>query len=302
MSRFRVDDDSTVTQTGPESERPSMPVTHRAYLVALVGSHVGEMYPLSEPDMVVGRSSKVDIRLDEEGISRRHARLVQMGNDFFIEDLKSVNGTFVNGTPIKGQTLKDGDKIRLGAATILKFTYHDRLDELFQRQMHDAALRDALTKTFNRRYFLHRLDTEFAYAVRHKSNLAIALFDIDHFKSINDKYGHVTGDLVLADIAKVASTALRTEDVLARYGGEEFAIVCRGIPSANVPILGERLRASIAEHAFEFDGHIIPVTASVGIATYPEQSVTSAVGLIGAADAALYEAKRGGRNRVVVAG
>jgi two-component system, cell cycle response regulator len=273
----------------------------RAYLIVLAGSNVGEMYRVDGPELVIGRASGAAIRLNDDGISRRHARLLQLeNNQVLIEDLGSSNGTLVNGEPVTQLTLHDGDKIRLGSTTILKFTYHDHLDESFQQQMYDAALRDGLTKAFNRKYFLDRLETEVAYARRHHTQLSLLIFDVDHFKRINDTYGHLAGDYVLARIAKIASNTVRTEDVFARYGGEEFAILCRGVGLDNAGILAERLRILIEGSMFEHDGVRVRVTVSIGVAAHPELAVENGQELIGAADEALYEAKRTGRNRVLL--
>ncbi|HVY46068.1 MAG TPA: GGDEF domain-containing protein [Minicystis sp.] len=272
----------------------------RAYLIVLAGSNVGEMHRVEADETVIGRAQNVNIRLNDDGISRRHARIVQAGNQVLIEDLQSANGTLVNGTPIVRQALQDGDKIRIGSTTILKFTYHDRLDESFQQQMYDAALRDGLTRAFNKKYFLDRLETEIAYATRHKANLSLVMFDIDHFKRVNDTYGHLAGDYVLARVSKLAMGTVRTEDVFARYGGEEFAVICRGVPLPSAGILAERLRVLVEAAIFEHESVRIPITISAGVAAYPDVQVETAAQLIACADEALYEAKRGGRNRVLL--
>ncbi|HEX7601445.1 MAG TPA: FHA domain-containing protein, partial [Polyangiaceae bacterium] len=121
----------------------------RAYMIVLTGSNVGEMYRLQAGETVIGRASTVAIKLGDDGISRRHARVIVEGTVVRIEDLQSSNGTLVNGARVDSQTLKDGDKIQIGSTTILKFTYHDKLEETFQQQMYDAALRDGLTKAYN---------------------------------------------------------------------------------------------------------------------------------------------------------
>ena len=203
------------------------------------------MYRLEEGETFLGRGQTATVKLMDDGISRRHARIVQQGGEVLIEDLKSSNGTIVNGAPVSMQLLKDGDKIRLGSTTILKFTYNDQLDESFQQQMYEAALRDGLTKAFNKKYFLDRLETEIAYARRHQANLSLLMFDVDHFKRVNDTHGHLAGDFVLAKLAKVSSATVRTEDIFARYGGEEFGVICRGVSLPNAGILGERLRAVV---------------------------------------------------------
>ena len=272
----------------------------RAYLIVLTGSNVGEMFRLEQGEHVIGRGQGVAVRLIDDGISRRHARVVQVGDKVFIEDLQSSNGTYVNNDQIKTAQLQDGDKIRLGSTTVLKFSYHDRLDETFQQQMYDAALRDALTRAFNKKYFLDRLETELAYARRHQQPLSLVMFDVDFFKRVNDTYGHVAGDYVLARLARIAASTVRTEDVFARYGGEEFGVICRGVALMNAGILAERLRTMVAGNTFEHEGQKLPVTISVGVAAYPEVDAKSSIELIAAADEALYEAKRTGRNRVLL--
>jgi diguanylate cyclase (GGDEF)-like protein len=272
----------------------------RAYLIVLAGSNVGEMYEVEGPETVLGRGANATVRLNDDGISRRHARLVLVQNEVVLEDLNSSNGTAVNGETITQRILRDGDKIRLGSTTILKFTYHDHLDVSFQQQMLDAALRDGLTKAFNKRYFLGRLETELAYAKRHRAPLSLVMFDVDHFKRVNDTFGHLAGDYVLAKISKLTQNTVRTEDVFARYGGEEFGVICRGVNLANAGILGERLRAIVETTEFDHEGTRMPITISVGVAAYPDLPLESPEQLIAAADEALYQAKRTGRNRVLL--
>jgi diguanylate cyclase (GGDEF)-like protein len=215
-----------------------------------------------------------------------------------LEDLGSTNGTFCNGTRVQRQALAHGDKILLGSTTILKFSYHDKLDEMFQRQMSESALRDGLTKTFNKRYLSERLESEFTYATRHLTSLVLLFLDIDHFKKINDAYGHPAGDFVLAELSKLVSDTLRPEDILARYGGEEFAIISRGGEVSEGEVMAEGLRRLVEKHAFVFENRSIGVTISVGVAGIPNPGVQSAADLIAVADEMMYEAKRSGRNRV----
>jgi two-component system cell cycle response regulator len=270
----------------------------RAYLIVLQGSNVGEMYRLEGGESVLGRGTAATIRLGDDGISRRHARIIVEKDKVRIEDLGSSNGTLVNGTLVQSQALRDGDKIQLGSTTILKFTYHDKLEENFQRAMYDAALRDDLTKAFNKKHFLDRLEQEVAFSRRHGSHLSLLMFDVDHFKRINDTYGHLAGDHVLQKLSQVSQSTVRTEDIFGRYGGEEFAVLCRGIPLESAATLAERLRALIETTQFAFDQQVIPVTVSIGVAAYPQVAVQNGLELIAAADEALYAAKRSGRNRV----
>lgn len=273
----------------------------KACLTVLVGGSVGETFVLGKGETVLGRSQQAQVRIPGEGISRMHARIVQVEGSVFIEDLQSANGTFVNDRRIERAPLSEGDKIRLASTSVLKFSYHDRLDEAFQKQMFDAALRDGLTHAFNQRYILDRLTTELAYARRHQSTLTFLMMDLDYFKQINDRFGHLAGDRVLVHVARIASATLRAEDVFGRYGGEEFCVICRGIGQSQAAVLAERLRARIASTPIDHDGQAIAVTASFGVATFPGVQADSATALVSAADDALYEAKEAGRNRVVVA-
>jgi two-component system cell cycle response regulator len=294
--------DQTATKPAvpPESDREQK--RNLAYLVVLAGVSAGEMFKLQEDRTVVGRGPKVGVRLNDEGVSREHCEFLREGDKIVVADLNSTNGTFCNGTRIDRRELADGDKIMVGSTTILKFTYHDYLDEVFQRQMYESALRDGLTKVFNKKYFTDYLEKEFAFAVRHKGPLALIFLDIDHFKKINDTHGHPGGDFVLSELSQMMLQLLRTEDVLARFGGEEFTILCRGSDLTGARIVAERLRAAVEERKFTFGGKEIPVTISLGVAAVPESGVNDHAAFLAAADKALYEAKRSGRNRVSLAG
>src|SRR5262249_39648714 len=188
-----------------------------------------------------------------------------------------------------------------GATTILKFTYIDDLEVTFQRKMLEAALRDGLTGAFNKRYFLERLGTELAFAQRHSTPLSLILMDVDHFKKVNDTYGHPAGDEVLVALTKVAHEIIRKEDVFARYGGEEFAVLCRSVDVASAGVLAERLRDRIASTVVQYEGERIPITVSLGVADlFDDLASANPEKLIAAADHALYKAKQGGRNQVVL--
>jgi len=270
----------------------------RAYLVVLAGTAVGEMYKIETEQTIIGRGQKAQIRLMDDGISREHAQLVIQGDRVMLEDLGSTNGTYCNGLKVDRKELVDGDKILVGSTTILKFTYHDNLDEIFQKQMYESALRDGLTRAFNKKYFTDRLESEFTFSTRHSAPLSLLLFDIDHFKKVNDTHGHQAGDYVLSELSNLMAGSLRVEDVFARYGGEEFGVICRGADSAQGQIVGERMRRAVEGMPFLYEGKRIPVTISLGLATLPDPSIKDANQLISAADTALYKSKNGGRNRL----
>jgi two-component system, cell cycle response regulator len=267
-------------------------------LIVLMGDSVGKTFPLERP-AIIGRGDVAQVRLHDDGISRRHAMVIRVGGELCLEDLQSANGTRVNGTPITRHMLRDGDKIQLGGRTILKFADADSVEEGFHQAMYEAAVRDALTHVYNRRHFVERLASEVAYSRRHRAPLSLLMIDIDHFKRINDGHGHPAGDYVLTTLGQILIGAVRAEDVVARYGGEEFAILCRGTPPMSALQLAERLRRGVESHSFVYRDKRISVTLSVGIAMCAD-SPTAAQHLVAKADAALYEAKQAGRNRAVL--
>jgi two-component system, cell cycle response regulator len=294
--------DQTHTQPATPVESDKEQKRNLAYLVVLAGVSAGEMFKLQVDKTVCGRGPKCAVRLNDEGVSREHCQLVREGEKIVLEDLGSTNGTFCNGIRVDRRELADGDKIMVGSTTILKFTYHDYLDEVFQRQMYESALRDGLTKVFNKKYFTDYLEKEFAYAARHSSPLALIFLDIDYFKRINDTHGHPAGDFVLSELSQLMATLVRTEDVLARFGGEEFTVLCRGTDADGAKIVAERLRRTVEEHTFSFGAKTIPVTISLGIAGIPDTAIVDHAQFLAASDKALYEAKRTGRNRVCLHG
>src|SRR5580692_13145530 len=300
MTRDRVANplDDTTRMAPAQEAGPADAQQAAACLVVLSGSNVGEMYRIEKDQVLIGRGDKVDLRLVDDGISREHVRLSKEEGRIVLEDLGSTNGTYCNGQRVARQPLAEGDKILVGSTTILKFSYQDRLDEMFQRQMSESALRDGLTHAFNKRYFNERIDSEFQYANRHRTPLSLVFIDIDHFKRINDVHGHQAGDAVLTQLATLLMSMLGEEEVFARYGGEEFAIVARGSTLEVGAALSEKVRAAVADHPFAHDGAAIPVTVSVGVAAAPAAGLASAAELVARADETMYAAKRSGRNRV----
>jgi two-component system cell cycle response regulator len=302
MSNGDAEDDDGKTRVRPAPPDAATPEGRdRAYLIVLAGSGRGQMFKIDDTRSVIGRGSEAQVRVLDDGISREHAAVRIVGGRVMVEDLGSTNGTFCNGIRVTSRELADGDKIMLGSTTILKFTYHDRLDEQFQQQMYESALRDGLTKVYNRKHFDDLFSKEFAFASRHGTPLALLFIDLDFFKKVNDTHGHPAGDYVLAEVSGVLSSAVRAEDLVARFGGEEFCVLCRGTDTTGARDLGERLRVEIEQRRLVYGMKVIPVTISVGVAAMPDKSITQATGLLAAADKALYEAKRAGRNRVVVA-
>jgi diguanylate cyclase (GGDEF)-like protein len=288
-------DDVTHVQSAPLTLAKAPLSKRDAYLIVLAGSMMGEMFKIGRERTIIGRGQKADIRMLDDGISREHCEIVVEGEKLVLHDLNSTNGTYCKGVRVTAHELADGDKILVGSNTVLKFTYHDKLDETFQRQMYESALRDDLTKAFNKKYFMDRVESEFAYALRHNVPLTLVAFDLDHFKSINDRFGHDTGDEALRVFAATASTNMRLHDVVGRLGGEEFAaILPGGLETAQM--VAERVRAAFETRGVEIDGHVMNATVSIGISE-SLADVAQVSTMLTRADRALYAAKANGRNR-----
>lgn len=276
-------------------------IRDRPCLVVLAGSRMGESVNVSD-GMTVGRGADADFQISDDGVSRIHLRLERIAKGRMrVIDQDSRNGTFVNGRRVTDALLRDGDKVYLGTKVIVRFSYADYLEEAYQQQMYEAALRDPLTGLFNRRHLLTQLDSEFRFVVRHSTPLTIVIIDLDHFKQLNDEHGHLVGDHALSGFGKFLAGAVRGGDVAARYGGEEFMLVCRGIrPAAGVK-LANRLREALAGLLLVEEHPQLRMTFSAGVAGMPDPRINSPVELIRAADTALYEAKHKGRDRVEIA-
>jgi diguanylate cyclase (GGDEF)-like protein len=298
---FDDDDDCTSVASRAELNKAlaDQAKKQRPWLVVVSGrTTVGKMFELDH-GVVIGRSPQCDVHLDEEGISRRHARIQRREDgNVVIQDLESRNGTFVNGARVESHVLKDGDKIQIGSISILKFSYQDELDEALSKNLYESATRDALTKVANKKTFAETLEREFAYATRQRNGLSIVLFDVDHFKKINDTYGHPAGDYVLATLAQTVARSLRKEDLLARIGGEEFGIVLRGMRETDAIACADRIRRTIESTEFVYEERKIPVTISLGAAQRSVDHVGTK-DLVADADKMLYRAKQEGRNRVM---
>jgi diguanylate cyclase (GGDEF)-like protein len=271
-------------------------------LVRMDGANVGQVTRLSGDEIEIGRVAKNALHLPFEGVSRQHARLVRRAGKYWLEDLKSANGTFVQGTRITSHSLSDGDVIQFGPRVAFRYSVTDTGEEKILRQLYESSVKDSLTGAYNREYFGERLKTEVAYAKRHETHLSLLMVDVDHFKKVNDTYGHPAGDAVLIATVAAVSSTLRGEDVVARYGGEEFAVILRGIELANAITAAERLRELVANQSVTHESSVIRCTVSIGIASLACTSSPTLDALVAVADRRLYLAKRGGRNRAVSSG
>ncbi|MDC0707794.1 GGDEF domain-containing protein [Stigmatella sp. ncwal1] len=286
--------ETVVTLISKISDRP---VNLDAALVVIYGLDLGHKYDLGRSEILIGRSSKSDISLDQESVSRNHARITNTVKGVFIQDLGSTNGTFVNDDAVKSaQELRNGDLVKIGR-TIFKFIAGGNIEAAYHDEIYRLTTMDGLTQVHNRRYFDEQLDREVSRSRRYERVLSLVMFDVDHFKHINDKRGHLAGDYVLKHLASTVSVNIRREDVFARYGGEEFGILLPEVDAKGTWLFAEKVRQMVEQAHFVFDKHTISVTISLGIATLlPEHREPSE--LVRAADEKLYEAKNTGRNRV----
>lgn len=271
----------------------------RHILTRVRGNNVGQVITLKQAICDIGRYSDSQIWLRDDGVSRRHARIFPEGGGFVLQDLGSANGTFVEGRLIKQHRLNDGELIQLGPVAAFRYSITDEDQETLLRRLYATSVTDSLTGAHNREHFDTQVEVELSYRRRHDTPLSIVLFDLDHFKQINDTYGHPGGDEVLKAVAAAARTQLRTEDVFARYGGEEFAIILRGIDIQGARAMADRLRLRVSELRVPHDKHEIRVSLSGGCAAASELETVSLTALLGLADRRLYAAKKAGRNRIV---
>lgn len=296
-------------RAGFETEPPTSPgqttraasVLDYCALVRMDGPEAGRSYELAAEITTIGRLPDNDIVVEESSVSRNHARIIRKGSAYFIEDLGTRNGTFLQGVFVQSAELHPGDSVQVGSGVVFSFQHLDNSQLALMRRLYESSTCDGLTGVINKKHFQYRLAGEVAYSRRHDTELGLLMLDIDHFKRINDEYGHPAGDTVLCQVASCVAKQLRAEDMLARVGGEEFAVLLRGISLEGCAALAERLRASVEGLVCRIPGHSLSVTISLGCASLRGADVTAHV-LIALADERLYEAKRLGRNRVQTSG
>ena len=280
---------------GPPRKRPRS----RWPLTLIVVAHpdaamLGRSFELpAGTSLTVGREAKVDLSFPgRTDVSRWHARIWEAEGMVWVEDLKSRNGTFVNGGAVTApRKLANGEIVQVGSV-YLKFFAGNHVERAYYDAMYELASRDELTRVHNRRKLNEELDREFALASRYGRPLALVLLDIDGLKSVNDRYGHRAGDSVLRQVAELVGRSLRRETVFARLGGDEFAVLCPETGAATGRDMVSRLRAVIDRHPFTVGGREIRVSCSFGVAQI-EPAMKSASDLYQAADTSLYACKGG---------
>lgn len=270
----------------------------RPCLVMIRGDFIGQVYEINDGVTTIGRSDDADLVVSDTSISRNHAIIEQQQAAFFLSDNGSTNGSYVNKALVdEPMPLKEGDKVGIGDV-VFKFTYQDDDDTQYHMMLRNMAIRDGLTRIYNKRHFTEVLEKEIEYNKRTKEGLCLILFDIDHFKQINDTWGHPAGDFILKNLAHLIDSELRGYDLFARYGGEEFAFLLRGSSLEEAVGLAERVRTEVAEHVFTYEDVDLNVTISLGVYFWDGKVELDETALVDAADRLLYKAKDEGRNRV----
>lgn len=287
----------TIASTLPAAVRLSEPGA--AYLVIIYGTDLGRRIPLGAADIECGRVLQTDIPLDDDAVSRKHARFAWTGSSYIVRDLGSTNGTFVNDVNVRERTLVDGDQIKIGR-TIFKFIFGGNVELAYHEEIYKLMTFDGLTETHNKRSFDTTLEREVARGVRYQRPLALVMLDIDHFKLVNDGMGHLAGDAVLRQLAALIAPNVRREDTFARVGGEEFALLIPEIQLVGAVGVAEKLRVLVERSPFRFEDKPIAITTSFGVAALRlDGAPMTPAELYQAADEQLYRAKNGGRNRVM---
>jgi diguanylate cyclase (GGDEF)-like protein len=281
----------------------------RPVLVVLQGQAIGQTVALDKSSITIGRGSQADFVIRDDIASRLHAEIIRLEvegaiAEYYVNDLGSTNGTYLNGTKITGQQLlEDGDKVKVGNH-LMKFALLDEFEAEFQEKLHQMTQRDELTGLRSRRSLFAELDRRITQDARspNPQPISVLMMDLDFFKRVNDGRGHIVGSHTIRDCGHIIRDALGSADRAARYGGEEYLAYVVGPRDKGLEI-AERIRTSVEAHLFEASptdkSQTMNVTISLGVASFPEDGVI-ALELVQKADQSLYRAKLSGRNRTCV--
>lgn len=284
------------------------PKDERSILLVIVAGgelDFGRHFVLEREETTIGRGDGCDIVVRDAKASKAHCAVaVILGSRgverIEIRDLDTTNGTYVNGERAGRATLMAGDKVRVGD-TVLQLRYGDGIEREYHARLFELAARDALTGLYNKRFIANELENQARIARRSGRPLSVILVDIDDFKQVNDRFGHLAGDEFLAGLAGRLARTLREQDIAGRVGGEEFLVVLPETALGGALQLAERLRQEAADFALRRGGVEIRATLSAGVGQF-DSGLGGVQKLLDLVDQALYAAKREGKNRIGVQG
>jgi diguanylate cyclase (GGDEF)-like protein len=294
--RMHDADDNPTTQRTRISSGPTLPGPRSACVVVIHGEGLGKRVDIDDAAVRVGRSKDNDLLIVHPSVSRHHCEIWREADSYRVRDLGATNRTRVNDVAIDAAELRDGDHITVGES-LLKFISHESPEAGYHAEVYQLVTHDALTDLVNRRHFTEQLDAAIDRALDAGTPLCLAIVDVDLFKPINDRWGHIAGDAVLRQIAGHLRRAARAGDLAGRIGGEEFALLLADTALDDASAQVEALRAAVEADRFLLDGQPQRITISIGLAAL-DAGRTTRPALMRAADLALYRAKEGGRNRV----
>jgi diguanylate cyclase (GGDEF)-like protein len=289
--------DRRQAETLPAAVRPEpLPTFEDSCLVVIDGPRLGQCVRLHEVPVVIGRSPQADFHIDHPSISRLHCSIWQEVLGASVRDLGSKNGVLVNGTRVRSSGLADGDHVALGDV-MLKFVAGGSVEARYHEALYGLANLDSLTQLLNRRAFREAVDAAVAGTAQDPEPLSLAIFDLDHFKQINDVLGHDAGDAALRRLSSTLRRQLRARDSAGRLGGDEFCVLLPRTGPSEAHVWCDTLRRSIQGLGLSGSGLAQEVSISVGVATW-EPAMRNSHEFMRLADMALLRAKAAGRNRV----
>lgn len=268
-------------------------------ILVLNGRELGNRFVLNDASFIIGRDpDRANIVLSDRAVSGMHTRIDYNARErqFFITDLESKNGVWVNSRRVDSTPLNPGDKIFIGA-TVLKFNLEDAIEERFHSQVDTLMNIDDLTGLPVKRAFDQRFSIAFVKARQRRKPLALLMMDMDGLKRINDTYGHLMGSHTISECGKIIGKTVTKRGTACRYGGDEFMAYLRNTPLSEAFPLGEYIRQTISGHTFRLNGHQAEPSISIGVAELTAD-IDSPEEFVNAADLALYRAKEAGRNIV----
>ena len=295
-----MSDDKTVVASGPsDSVNTSSARGNSAVLLQYDGGAAGKRFILAGSQVLIGRrADKVQVWIDDASVSREHCRIDFQGTKAYVTDLGSLNHSYINDQAVTQHAeLTHGDMLRVGNVR-LRYYSHGSADQLLFDRIYRMAVQDRMLEIFRKDYLLEKLEEDFRLSKTQDSELSLLMFDLDKFKNINDTYGHDAGDYILKEVCGAIKPMIRQEDTFGRFGGEEFCLVMPSVTLDDSFNFAERVRQQIAASVFDYEGTIIPVTLSIGVASAKDPALVAAVDLIKAADSGVYKSKNSGRNRV----